>query len=162
MMELTIVEQHHWLQKFLGEWEYESSCVMEPGAEPMKFSGVEHVRAVGDIWIVGESTGTMPDGVTPVTMMLTLGYNTRTNRFVGTWYGTMCDQLWIYDGQLDEAKRTLTLETEGYMPDNPTKKRKFKESTEFKSDDHRVFTAVMQGDDGKWTTLMTSHYRRVK
>lgn len=161
-MEMTIVEQHHWLRKFLGEWEYESECSMEPGGPTMKFSGRERVRAVGDLWIVGESSGTLPDGVTEATMILTLGFDTRTSRFVGTWFGSMCDYLWIYDGHLDAAKRVLTLETEGYMPDNPTKKRKFKDITEFKSDDHRVFTAVQQGDDGKWNQLMTSHYRRVK
>jgi hypothetical protein len=31
---------------------------------------------------------------------------------------------------------------------------------EFKSDDHRVLTSHILGDDGEWHQFMTAHYRR--
>jgi hypothetical protein len=37
---------------------------------------------------------------------------------------------------------------------------KYKDVVEFKSDDHRILSSHMLGDDGKWVTFMTAHYRR--
>lgn len=155
------VKQHAWLKQWIGEWTYESECVMEPGGPAMKFAGTETVRGIGDLWIMGESKGTMPDG-SPATMILTIGYDPKRGRFVGTWIGSMVSYLWVYDGSLDAAEKVLTLETEGYMPTSPDTLSKFKDITEFRTNDHRVFTAHMLGQDGKWTQLMTTHYRRTR
>jgi Protein of unknown function (DUF1579) len=40
------------------------------------------------------------------------------------------------------------------------KMTKYKDVIEFKSDDHRVLSSQMLGDDGKWHGFMTAHYRR--
>jgi hypothetical protein len=37
---------------------------------------------------------------------------------------------------------------------------KYRETIEFKSDDHRVFTSRVLGDKGTWQQFMTAHYRR--
>lgn len=160
-MQESPVAQHQWLRKFLGEWTYSGQCVMEPGAEPMKFVGTESVRTLGDLWIIGESEGEMPGGA-PATMMITLGFNPKTGRFVGTWIGSMATHMWIYDGHLDSAERTLTLETEGTCPANPDKMTKFKDITEFVSNDERKFRAIMLKDDGTWQELVTMHFKRKK
>ena len=39
---------------------------------------------------------------------------------------------------------------------------KYKDVYEFKSDDHRVLTSRMLGDDGQWDTFMTAEYHRKK
>jgi hypothetical protein len=39
---------------------------------------------------------------------------------------------------------------------------KYKDVIEFKSDDHRVLTSHVLGDDGKWHGFMTAHYQRRK
>jgi hypothetical protein len=39
---------------------------------------------------------------------------------------------------------------------------KYKDVIEFKSDDHRVLTSHMLGDDGEWHGLMVANYRRIK
>jgi hypothetical protein len=39
---------------------------------------------------------------------------------------------------------------------------KYKDVIELRSDDHRVLTSHMLGDDGKWYGFMTAHYRRRK
>jgi hypothetical protein len=55
-----------------------------------------------------------------------------------------------------------TMEIEGPCPTAPGKFSAFKDTVEFKSQDHKVFTSSMQGDDGKWTTNMKIEYRRKK
>ncbi|MGH8019652.1 MAG: DUF1579 domain-containing protein [Opitutaceae bacterium] len=154
-------EEHRWLQKLVGEWTFESEAMMEPGQPPSKHKGTETMRAIGDLWIQGEGQGEMPGGGT-ATMMLTLGYNPQKKRFVGTWLGSMMSHLWVYDGELDAARRVLTLEAEG--PDMTTegKMAKYRDVVEIKSDDHRVLTSHVRDDDGKWQQFMTAHYQRKK
>ena len=81
-------------------------------------------------------------------------------RFVGTFIGSMMTNLWVYDGALDTAERTLTLDAEGPSMAGPGKMAQYKDAIEFKSDDHRVLTSHMLGDDGKWHGFMTANYRR--
>jgi hypothetical protein len=104
-------KEHQWLQKFVGEWTYESegppSPDQPPGQPPSKFTGTESVRSIGGIWIQGEGRGQMPGGGEAI-MVLTIGYNPATKRYVGTWIGSMMTMLWVYDGELDAAGRILT------------------------------------------------------
>lgn len=163
-MEMPKAEaQHQWLKQWVGEWAYEHECPGGPGEAPMKLAGRETIRAVGDLWIVGESRGEMPGGGA-ATMMLTVGYNPAKKRFVGTWIGSMMTHLWVYDGTLDEAGRVLTLNTEGPMclPDGKPGLAQYKDVYELKTPDHRILTSHAMGEDGKWAPFMTAHYRRVK
>jgi hypothetical protein len=158
-MHAQVEKEHEWLQKFVGEWSYESEATMEPGQPPLKFTGTETVRSIGGIWILAEGRGEMPGGAA-ATMILTLGFDPQKKHFVGTWLGSMMTYLWTYQGSLDAARNVLTLDSEGPNCAADGKLATFKETIEFKSDDHRVFTSSMLTDDGKWTTLMTAHYRR--
>jgi Protein of unknown function (DUF1579) len=38
----------------------------------------------------------------------------------------------------------------------------YKDVIEFTSDDHRVLTSHMLGEDGEWHEFMVAHYRRMK
>lgn len=154
-------KEHQWLQQFVGEWETEAEITMDPKQPPMKGKGTESVRSLGGFWVVGEGTGTM-DGM-PGTMnsVLTLGYDPAKQKYVGSWIDSMTSILWQYEGSVDAKAKTLTLDTEGTCPMKPGIS-KFKEVTEFKDKDHRVFTSSIQGDDGKWTKMVTVNYRRKK
>jgi Protein of unknown function (DUF1579) len=154
-------KEHQWLHKLVGEWTSESEATMEPGKPPEKFRGTESVRSLGGLWILAEGEGEMPGGGA-ATMMLTLGYDPQKKRYVGTWIGSMMTHLWVYDGALDAAERVLTLEAEGPSMAGEGKMAKYKDVIEFKSDDHRVLTSHMLGEDGQWHGFMTAHYRRRK
>src|SRR5688572_1178854 len=105
-------KEHQWLQKFVGEWKYEAEAATEPGKPPEKVSGTESVRSLGGLWIVAEGQGNMPGGITGTSIM-TLGYDTRKQRYVGTWVGSMMTELWVYDGALNAAETILTMDCEG-------------------------------------------------
>jgi hypothetical protein len=74
----------------------------------------------------------------------------------------MMTHLWLYDGALDAARRVLTLQAEGPHMAAEGKMARYKDVLEFTSDDHRVLTSHMLGEDGAWHGFMTAHYRRVQ
>jgi hypothetical protein len=146
-------KEHRWLQRLVGEWTYES------GEGATKAAGTETVRALGDLWVLGESTGQFPGGV-PANALITLGYNPDTKRFVGTWIGSMMTHLWIYDGELDPGGRVLTLNAEGPSMSGDGTMARYQDIIELKSDDRRTLTAQVQEPDGTWKQFMTMELRR--
>lgn len=154
-------ENHRWLQKFIGDWASEMEASMGPDQPPMTSHGTESVRSLGGLWIIGEGKGEMPDGG-PAEMILTIGYDPLKQRFTGTWVGSMMHYLWIYDGELDSTGKILTLAADGPSMVDPALTMKYKDVHEFVSDDHRILTSHMLGEDGKWQQFMTAHYRRVR
>jgi hypothetical protein len=159
MMNVEPQKEHRWLQRLVGEWTYEIEGVCEPGKPAEKSVGTERVRSVGGLWIVAEGEGQMPGGG-PATMIMTLGYDPQRKRFVGTWIGSMMTHLWVYDGGLDAAERTLTLESEGPSMTEDGGLGKYRDVIELRSDDHRVLSSSALGPDGSWQQFMTAHYRR--
>lgn len=149
-------KEHQWLGQLVGEWTVEGEAVCDPSAPPEKFKGTERVRRVGAFWTTSEYTGELLGQ--PFTGVFTLGYDAQKRRFVGTWIDSMQAHLWQYQGTLDAAGKTLTLETEG--PCCKTGKiMKVRDILEIRSKDERVFTMTVE-NDGKWVPAMTLHYRR--
>lgn len=151
--------EHNWLQKLVGEWTSEAEAIMGPDKPPEKFVGTDSVRSVGQVWVMCEGRGEMPGGGIATTVM-TLGYDPARKRFVGTFIGSMMTHMWVYDGALDAAGKVLTLDTEGPHFGAEGKMAKYKDAIELVSDDHRILTSHMLGDDGTWHQFMTAHYRR--
>src|SRR5688572_5687918 len=71
-------KEHEWLQQLVGEWDSESEMIAEPGAPPQKWKGTESVRAIGGFWVMAENTFDFLG--TPVTGILTLGYDARKEK----------------------------------------------------------------------------------
>ena len=151
-------KEHAWLQQFVGEWESECEMFMEPGKPPTKSKGSESTRSIGGFWILADNKSSFMD--MPFTGLMTLGYDPEKKKYVGTWVDSVNSYLWKYEGTVDAAGKTLTLETEGPCHNAPGKLSKFKEVVEFKSKDRKVFSSSMQGEDGKWVTMMTINYQR--
>jgi len=158
-MKAAAQKEHQWLQQLVGEWTSEADMIMEPGKPPEKCKGTESVRSLGGLWILAEGQGDMPGGE-PATTMMTLGYDPQKKRYVGTFIASMMTHLWLYEGDLDAAERVLTLETEGPSMAGDGKMAKYRDVIELTSDDHRVLTSRMLGDDGQWRVFMTANYRR--
>lgn len=154
-------KEHNWLQKLVGDWTYEAEASMGPDKPPEVCRGAESVRSLGGLWILVEGQGEMPGGGAANTLM-TLGYDPQKKRFVGTFIGSMMTNLWVYDGELDEAETVLTLFSDGPNFAVPGKTATYKDVIEFKNDDHRVLTSHALGDDGQWHGFMTANYRREK
>jgi hypothetical protein len=94
-------------------------------------------------------------------MLMTLGYDPRRKRFVGTWVGSMMTHLWAYEGALDPGGTVLTLDTEGPSFAGVGGLARYQDLTEWQGDDHRILRSRMLGNDGTWYGFMTAHYRRM-
>jgi hypothetical protein len=152
--------EHRWLEKLVGEWTFESECSMGPDQAPSKFNGSEVVRSLGGLWVIAEGQGEMPDGGTATTIM-TLGYDPQRTSYVGTFVASMMTHLWSYNGSLDAAEKVLTLDTEGPSFSGEGKSlAKYQDVIELLSDDHRLLTSRLLGEDGQWHQFMAAHYRR--
>jgi hypothetical protein len=149
--------EHRWLQRLAGEWTFEMEAEAGPGEPPIRDTGTEQVRSLGDAWVMAESSGPMPDG-TRVTNVMTLGYDPARQRFVGTFVSSMMTNLWVYAGTLDGD--LLALDTEGPSYTQEGRIVPYRDTIGLVSDDHRVHTSSYQRDDGEWHQFMTTHYRR--
>jgi hypothetical protein len=154
-------KEHQWLQKLVGDWQFEGEAPSEPGKAPEKFTGTESVRTLGGLWFVGEGHGDMP-GSGEATTVLTLGYDPNRKRYVGTWIGSMMTHMWVYEGQVDAAGKVLTLNTEGPSMTEEGKMAKYRETIVFKNDNHRIFKSQARAEDGTWKEIMTANYKRKK
>lgn len=155
---LEIRKEHEWLQQLVGEWAITGEWQAAPGQPPQQWQSTETVRPIGRAWIQSEGRSTMPDG-DPHLSCMTLGFNGRTQRFVGSWIGSMMDHQWVYEGELDAAGRVLTLNCEGpsFTGEGLAK---YQDIIEIKGPDERLLHSQFQGPDGQWTRFMTSTYRR--
>jgi hypothetical protein len=152
-------KEHEWLQQLVGEWIFESECIMEPGKPPENFKGSECVRSLGGLWVLCESQCEMPGGGM-ANMLMTLGYDPQKQKYVGTWVGSMMAHLWMYEGAMDAEGKALTLNSEGPNCAEEGKLATYKDVIEFPSDYHRVQTSYMLSDEGEWRLVMTANYRR--
>ncbi|WP_341530235.1 DUF1579 domain-containing protein [Nostoc sp. UHCC 0302] len=152
-------KEHQWLHKLVGEWTYETEAMMSPEQPPERATGTESVRTLGEVWVLAEAQGEMP-GCGAVTMVITLGYDPHKQRYVGTWIGSMMTYLWFYEGELDADENILRLNSQGPAMTGDDKIANYRDVIEFKSDNHRVMTSHVLGDDGQWHQFMTVNYQR--
>lgn len=157
MMKPDPTAEHRWLQRMLGEWSMEGSCNMGPDQPAATTTARETVRALGDLWIMGESRGEMPGGGEASNVM-TLGYDPAKGRFVGSFVSSAMPNLWVYEGSL--AGEVLTLDCEGPDFANPGKTAAYQDIMEIVSGDHRILRSRLKMPDGQWVPIMEAHYRR--
>ena len=152
--------QHRWLQQLLGNWTFAGEADIAPGEPPVRNSGTQTVRPLGDLWILAEGESEMPGGAGIGRTIITLGYDTARQRYLGTFIGSMMTHLWIYDGAFDEATQTLTLTAEGPAMDDSGGTATYQDIIELKSPDHYLFKAQVREADGSWKQFMVADYRR--
>lgn len=151
-------KEHLWLHRLVGEWAVELECSMGPDQPPMKSNRRESVRSWGALWTIAEGSDDTPGS--SCDSIMTLGFDPRAQRFVGTFITTMMTHLWPYDGALDTTERVLTLDSVGPSFAGDGTMAKYQDIIEFVTDDYRILSSRMLGSDGQWTPFMKAHYRR--
>ncbi|MGP1685132.1 MAG: DUF1579 domain-containing protein [Giesbergeria sp.] len=159
MMDAHAQNEHRWLQQLLGDWTSTSTCNVGADQPAEQSSGTEHVRALGELWIVCEGTTAMPDGG-PARMLMTLGYDPAQGAFVGTWAGSMMAHMFVYRGSLDAARRVLTLETEGPSCAGDGGTARYRDVITLLGENERTLTSFALQADGSWAQFMQATYLR--
>ena len=152
-------KEHDWLQQLIGEWTWESDSPAAPGKPAEKHRGFESVRSIEGLWVISNGKSEMP-GEGQATNVMTLGYDPRKERYVGTFVTSMMTDLWIYEGALDRSTNTLVLDTEGPSFTDTSKRAKYKDTIRVEDKDHRVMSSAYQDDNGNWNEFMVMRYIR--
>ncbi len=151
--------EHHWLNQLVGDWNFEHRCVMPDGAESVT-PGKMHCRTLGGMWLICESSGQSDDGGTWGSVM-TLGFDTAKNQYVGTFIGSMMTNIWHYLGVLDESAKKLPLNSEGPKFDG-SGIGQYRDTIEIIDADTWRFTSEILQDDGRWVQFMDGKHVRSK
>jgi hypothetical protein len=149
--------EHDWLQQLVGEWTSESESSMGPGQPVEQGSGTETVRSLGGLWVLAEGH-TSGGPAVGMTALMTLGFDPAKQRFGGTFVASCMTWLWVYEGELDHARRVLTLTAEG--PGFTGGTATYHDIIEMVSADERTLTSEVLQPDGTWYRFMTTRYRR--
>jgi len=144
------LQEHRWLQRLVGDWKWEMS-----GADGQTYTGTSRVRPLGELWIQEEME--MGDDQS----VLTLGYDRKKRRFVGTFLNTLGEHLWIYDGVLDEKGSRLLLESEGPDMQDPDKRGRYRDVVEIVGDDEHLLRSELW-KNGEWVEHMRMRFRRAR
>lgn len=152
--------EHEWLLQLVGDWEFESECIMGPDQPPMKSPGKQTTRSLGSLWTLGEMESDSPDGQ-PMRSVITLGFDPTKQRFVGTFVASCMTHLWPYHGQLDSARKVLTLDSEGPSFAGDGTMANYQDIIEVIDKDQYLLRSQLQNQDGSWTQFMSAKYTRV-
>ena len=153
-------KEHAWLQKLLGEWNYETEPETEGENAGKVYRGTERVRPLGGLWIVAEGQGEMCGGGGEAQTLITLGYDPQKGSYVGTWTGSMMSMQWVYTGHVSEDGKTLNLDSEGPSFSGDGTTSQYRDQIELVSEDHRVLRGLVQNEAGEWSQFMLTHYYR--
>ena len=151
--------EHRWLDRFLGTWTYEHECQPDPGQPVQKLKGRQTFTSLGGFWILGDGTGEMPGGG-EAKMLLTIGYDPASKRYVGSWIGSMMPNLWVYEGDVDAAGRILSLQADGPSFSGDGTIATYQDIVEVMTDDHYRFRSQVRQPDGSWHVFIEADYRR--
>ncbi|MBX3096312.1 MAG: DUF1579 domain-containing protein [Fimbriimonadaceae bacterium] len=153
------VEEHKWLQQFVGNWNVVTEMWMDPSEPPMTGQGTESVTSLGGLWTVAEVKGAMPDG-TPTRGFTVFGYDVSFNEYRGCFYGDMSSHLWKYTCTLSDDKKSLICDCVGPDMVNEGQTANYRDVYTFEDANKRTLTSYGEDANGEWQMFMKSTYTR--
>jgi Protein of unknown function (DUF1579) len=152
--------EHQWLERLVGEWTFEAQCSLSQDQPPVTGRGSERVKSLG-MWVVCEGEGEMSEGCLMRSIM-TLGFDPKKGRFVGTFIASPMTHLWQYDGTLDAGQTLLTLDTEGPSFFKEGAMSRYRDLVELLPDGRRRLRSQLLADDGRWREFNCLTYTRIR
>jgi len=156
---MTPGPNHQMLAKGDGEWTYEMTAWMKPGAEPMKSTGsCVNKMVLGGRYQESKATGTFMDQ--PFEGYGTTGYDNAKKKFVSTWMDNMGTGVMYMEGNYDEASKTITFN--GNMLDPMTGKDcPVKETVKWVDDNTQVMEMYSTVDGKEFKSMELTFKRKM-
>jgi PhnB protein len=127
---------------------------MDCGPDWPASTGTESVHSLGGLWTVGHgANGGMQS-------RMTLGYDPKAKRFVGSFVADCMTHHWTYDGALEADGQRLVMSAVGPSMANDGTMNDYQDIFEFQSDDVRTLTSKIKQPDGSWKQFMQATYTR--
>lgn len=145
--------QHETLKKMEGTWLAVASSMGQESRGTMVCK-----MECGGLWLATDYQGEFA-GMTFQGRGLD-GYDPQKGKYVSVWVDSMSTRPILFEGDMDEAKKTLTLIGDGIGMDGQP--AKFKSVSQKLDDDHMLFKMLLIGSDGTETELLTINYTRKK
>jgi hypothetical protein len=144
---------HEALKLFVGKWDAKTKS-----AAGESVGTISYRLECGGLWLVSEFEGEF--GGTKFQGRGLDGYDPARKKYVSVWADSMSYRPVLFEGEMDEATKTLTMHGEGPGPDGQT--MKLKGVTKLRDADHMDFTMYIVGPDGGTTEMMSIEYVRKK
>lgn len=152
-------EEHAWLKQFEGKWTAKSKTIESPQMPMMESTGTMTARMLGGFWIVCEIENKMAG--TLCQAMQTIGYDRKSEKYVGTWVDSVMGHLWTYEGTVDQDGKRLTLIAQGPNFIGEGDNLLYRDRYEFKSPDVIATISETKTGDGEWVPFMKGEMQRV-
>lgn len=154
--------EHKFLLQLVGDWDFETECVMGDGQPVSKSIGKQTTRALGSFWTLGEMESPGPDGK-PMHSLITLGFTPEQGKYVGSFVSSCMTYHWLYEGSLDANRRVLTLNAEGPSFNGDGSMAKYQDIIEVVDVNSYLFSSRYLDSSGKWVKFMFGkHTRRTR
>jgi hypothetical protein len=155
---MTPGEPHHLLSQMAGEWSFENTLWMAPGAPPTKSVGTAVKTMIMDgRYLQEEMHGDMMG--TPFKGRGVTGYDNITDTLKGTWIDSMSTNIAFTTGSVDLEKHTYTMGGEMVDPLSGTA-LEHEMVTTVKDKDHHLFEYFILLPDGERMKQMEILYIR--
>ncbi len=154
-------EQHQFFAPLAGEWSMEHRCDMGNGQPQVVAKGRVTGRSLKGMWCLLECFGD-PTEQHPESWgsLFTLGFDSTKSAFVGTFIGSMMNNLWLYEGQLDSSGKVLVLNTTGPKCDG-TGTASYRDKFEVVNDNLWILRSEVLEDSGTWKQFLEGHHHRI-
>lgn len=149
--------EHQRLEEHAGTWKVDCAFYMDPAQPPMRVEATETIELFGPFWTSSRFQADMFGA--PFEGRATLGFDPKKGKYVSTWVDTMSPQLFVFEGEFDEAGKVLEMSGEAWDM-SMSYRTKYRTREEHKGPDERVFEMFMALQDGNEIKLFTHVYKR--
>lgn len=145
--------EHEKLKELEGTWD----AVMDFSGQKSKATAV-YKSICGGMWMQSDFQGGV-EGI-PFQGHGLDGYDQNRKKYVGVWVDSLTSAPMNFEGDYEAGSKLLVMTGESLGKDG--KPQKFKNTTEFKDNDHFTFRMYMVQPDGKEQLSFTIEYSRRK
>lgn len=147
--------EHSSLKQYVGKWNVDCNCYMEPGTPPMKMSATETIEMVGEFWTASRYEANFMGA--PFVGRTTMGYEPHKGRYVMTWIDCMSPVLFHMTGTRQGDTITMTGKALSCHTNTELVHRTTWKTVHANEHHFEMFVTM---PDGKEMKMMSSVYKR--